>query len=166
MDKLPFVNTPGTLRDFSLSFGQNIYTPEDITQTELIVDDRPYAGVTYFSAGFHSRTIEYLDSLELYIGLVGPNSYAEQVQTWWHELIGSEIPQGWDNQLNNEPVIGITYEHKRKLLIYDYGHGLGLDTSMHLGGGLGNAYTYANGGMGARGGFNLPRTSAHAALCR
>ena len=33
---------------------QNIYTPGDISRTDLVPDDRPYAGITYGGVGFHA----------------------------------------------------------------------------------------------------------------
>jgi hypothetical protein len=35
--------------------------------------------------------------------MVGPAAMAEHVQTFWHSLMGLHVPQGWDNQLHNEP---------------------------------------------------------------
>ena len=56
INNLPFVNDPDTNRAASMSIGQNIYTPEDYSRTELIVDDRPYAGYLYYSVGFHNKS--------------------------------------------------------------------------------------------------------------
>ena len=39
-----------------MSLSQNIYTPEDIESSDLIKDDRPYAGILYYAIGFHSKT--------------------------------------------------------------------------------------------------------------
>ncbi|OPX34630.1 MAG: hypothetical protein B1H11_10530 [Desulfobacteraceae bacterium 4484_190.1] len=53
--KLPFINEPGLQRNVALSLGQNMYTPKDISQKDLIKGDRPYAGWTYFGIAFHSK---------------------------------------------------------------------------------------------------------------
>ena len=63
--RLPFINEPGLQRNIALSVGQNIYTPEDISRKELIEDDRPYAGWTYFGIAFHSKNDRRLDSMEV-----------------------------------------------------------------------------------------------------
>ena len=49
--KLPFFPDDAHLRA-TYSLGQNLYTPEDIKTTELIVDDRPYAGWLYAAVGW------------------------------------------------------------------------------------------------------------------
>ena len=102
IERLPFINEPGFQRAVFLSVEQNIYTPEDLTRSDLIKDDRPYAGITYLAIGFHSKSSHRMDSLELDLGIVGPHSYAEQCQTKIHEWIDSTDPQGWDNQLEDE----------------------------------------------------------------
>ncbi len=58
----------------SISIANQIYTPADLTRSDLIVDDRPYAGWTYLEAGMHKSTKESLSSLQLKIGIVGPSS--------------------------------------------------------------------------------------------
>jgi len=94
VEKLPFANRSGFHRHMSLCAGQNIYTPEDISRSELIKDDRPYAGITYVSLGSHSSSSHRMDSLEFDLGIVGPHSYAEQCQAKVHEWIDSTDPQG------------------------------------------------------------------------
>ena len=49
--KLPFINDPDPAlkRKVEFSIGQNMYTPADISRSDLIVNDRPYAGWTYFA---------------------------------------------------------------------------------------------------------------------
>ncbi|RPJ18140.1 MAG: DUF2219 family protein, partial [Desulfobacteraceae bacterium] len=80
----------------SFSLGQNMFTPEDTTATQLIAEDRPYAGWLYMGFGLvaNQGTKRY-DKLELEIGVVGPYSFAEDVQTFWHSLLGLQVPQGW-----------------------------------------------------------------------
>lgn len=143
-------------KNITLAFGQNIYTPEDIEETELIKDDRPYAGITYLSMGFHSRLESQMKTLEFYVGLVGPNSYAEECQQAVHRIVKDIEPAGWDNQLNNEPILGIVYEHKMKIMQLGEGNGFGFDGILNNGIGLGNANTYYNLGLNLRLGYNIP----------
>ncbi len=156
IDRLPFINIEGSRKDLSLSVGQNIYTPEDISRSDLIEDDRPYAGITYVAAGFHSKTIDTIRTMEIYLGIVGPHSFAEETQKIFHGIIGSSEPQGWEHQLNDEPVLGLIYEQKRKLYRNQLSRKISFDFSVHMGGGLGNAYIYLNTGAGSRVGWNLP----------
>jgi len=151
--RLPFINEPGLQRNVALSIGQNIYTPKDLSRASLIEDDRPYAGWTYFGIGLHSKNECRLDSMEIQLGMVGPASFAEQTQKFVH----NQDLNGWDNQIKNEPGIALVYERKgRYLYSGDVGE-FGFDLIPHLGGALGNVYTYANAGMEARLGWNIPR---------
>jgi len=154
--RLPFINETGLQRNVVLSIGQNMYTPEDIEAEDLLEDDRPYSGWTYFGIGLHSKNERRLDSMEIQLGMVGPASFAEQTQKLVHELVGSQRPNGWDNQIKNEPGLAVIYERKWRFL-YDRDIGkLGFDVIPHIGGALGNVYTYANAGMEARLGWNIP----------
>jgi hypothetical protein len=127
----------------SFSLGQNMYTPEDTAATQLITDDRPYAGWLYMGFGLvaNQGTRRY-DKLELELGVVGPYSYAEDVQTFWHSMLGLQVPQGWDNQLKNEPGAVLYYEQTRRFDKHNIGWGLDLDLLPHFGGALGNVFTY------------------------
>ncbi len=156
IDALPFVNEPGFQRNVSLSFGQNIYTPEDILEEELIEGDRPYAGLSYLGIGFISRNHSRMDTLEFDAGIVGPHSYAEKCQKAFHKWTNSDYPQGWDNQIKDEPFLNIYYERKLKLLRTTNPAGIGYDLIPHVGCAVGNAYTAASAGAQVRWGFNLP----------
>ena len=154
--RMPFINEPGFERNIALSIGQNMYTPRDISREDLIEDDRPYAGWAYFGIAFHSKNEHRLDSMEIQLGMVGPASFAEQTQKLVHELLSNQRPNGWDNQLKNEPGLVIACERKWRLLQAGTVGGLAFDAIPHLGGTLGNVYTYANTGMEARLGWNIP----------
>ncbi len=155
--RLPFINEPGLQRNIALSVGQNIYTPEDISRKELIEDDRPYAGWTYFGIAFHSKNDRRLDSMEVQLGIVGPESFAEETQEFVHKMRDFQRPNGWDNQIKNEPGLAVVYERKWRFLQAGAAGGMGFDAITHLGGALGNVYTYANGGVETRLGWNIPR---------
>jgi hypothetical protein len=151
----PFIR-PGSRNRISIFFGQNIYTPCDIERSDLIQDDRPYAGLAYVGIGFHSRNIQAMDTLEFKLGIVGPHSFAEQMQKFIHDLFNFIHPNGWDNQLHDELALEAIFEHKWKLLYSGAGRGFGYDLLSHLGAGLGNVYIGSEAGIEARCGLNLP----------
>jgi hypothetical protein len=140
----------------SFSLGQNIFTPEDTAATQLIPEDRPYAGWLYMGFGLvaNQGTKRY-DKLELEIGVVGPYSFAEDVQTFWHSLLGLQVPQGWDNQLENEVGAVLYYEQTRRFEKQNIGWGLDVDVLPHFGGALGNVFTYGAAGITLRLGSEL-----------
>jgi len=163
-DKLPWFTTErarSSDRDelearASFSLGQNIYTPEDTAASQPLKDDRPYAGWLYLGFGLAANQgVKRYDKLELEIGLVGPYSFAEDVQTFWHSLFGLQVPNGWDNQLKTEPGAVLYYEQTRRFERQDVCFGLNADVLPHFGGALGNIFTYAAAGITFRIGSNL-----------
>lgn len=143
----------------TISFGQSIYTPENKETTELVPDDRPYAGWTYLSLALRERRGRSVDSLELTLGVIGPDSFAEDVQNWVHEKIGSAEARGWDNQLKNE--IGGILAWRRDTQLFtdpDSADGWGADLTSSFGFALGNVETYAHAGADLRFGRNRHST--------
>lgn len=155
---LPFINDPDpTLKHkVEFSFGQDMYTPADTSRSDLIVDDRPYAGWTYFAAAFHTKSNKRMDTIELQLGLVGPDSFAEETQKTVHDFLGQDLPNGWEHQLKNEPGLAAIYERKWQLAPFFSRGTFALDAITHLGCSLGNIATYANTGFETRLGWNLP----------
>ena len=153
---LPWVNRAGAQRNLGLALGQKIFTPEDIETRSLIADDRPYAGWLYAGLSFVSRTADRLDTIELQLGVVGPASFAEDMQNLVHDV--RDIPRagGWDNQLKNEPGLAVIYERKDRWVEHDFSGGLGYDLMGHAGGAIGNVFTYLNSGVEIRAGWNIP----------
>jgi hypothetical protein len=163
-DKIPWFSSEKALKNpkdalkarASFSIGQNIYTPEDISNPELIRDDRPYAGWLYLGFGLvANQGSKRYDKLELEIGMIGPYSFAEEVQTFWHSLFDLKVPEGWDNQLENEPGAVLYYEQARRFGRKTLFFGLESDVIPHIGGSLGNVFTYAAAGLTFRFGLNL-----------
>lgn len=155
--RLPLAPPAGARRFLSVFVGQNMYTPADITRTDLIPDDRPYAGFTYAGLGFHAVGERGLDSLELQVGMIGPHSFAEDTQELWHRTFGWTRPLGWAHQLHDEAVLGAVYGHKWKVHPTPELPGFGHDVILDAGGSLSNALTGARAGAEFRAGWNLPR---------
>jgi len=136
---------------------QNIYTPSDPSRTDLVVDDRPYAGLLMGIAGYNLRRGDTLDTVLVGAGMVGPASMAEDVQNGVHDLTGSDRFRGWDHQLRNEPVLGVRYERSRRAGKWSIGDsGLQVDAISHWGGSLGSPMTRVNAGYEVRLGRDLP----------
>ena len=161
------VDSGGVFRRVAFSLGQNIYTPENIAASHLISDGRPYAGWLYASAAFHTYDKRRLDVMEVQLGVVGPWSGAQPVQTIVHRLRGNQKPNGWEHQLSNEPGVVLTYEQRRRLLAIEFDgnrSGLGADLIPRFGFALGNVHTYGTFGAEARAGWNLPRDFGNAVI--
>lgn len=154
-DWFPLFSSKGHKR-YGFAMGQTMYAPDDLTQRNLIANDRPYAGLLYGSVGVLSDTGYRLDNLQLSLGVVGPASLAAQTQDAVHHLRGSTDPQGWDNQLENEPAVILSYERKWRGLIEMTPFGLGADVTPFIGGSLGNVHTHLSTGATFRIGYDLP----------
>ncbi|MEW8266705.1 MAG: lipid A deacylase LpxR family protein [Candidatus Thiodiazotropha sp.] len=137
-------------------FGMNIYTPNDLSIRERIINDRPYAGWLYGGFSVHEMKIFNREdsnnlafdvkNLELQIGVVGPLAAQEYVQTWIHDDVGSStIPEGWDNQIENMPGISLLFEDR---LVYPHPvsdrQKLFISNSPHWGFNIGNISNYIN----------------------
>jgi hypothetical protein len=151
----PFFPEQATVQA-NYAIGQNMYTPKDITLPDPPENDRPYAGWVYGSVGLIAETGNWLDQLELTIGMVGPVSLAEHTQANVHKLIGSDDPKGWEHQLKNEPGVILTYQRSWRSVFSGYALGMHFDLTPHAGGALGNIFTYANSGFMMRYGNKLP----------
>ena len=156
IDNQPFANSWRNNHFVSLSLGQNIYTPEDTKSSQVVEDDRPYAGLLYLELGYSSRSSSTSNSWLVMLGVVGSSSYAEETQSLTHDVLGLDKPQGWDNQLDNEAVLNLYYEHKWKALHAKKSGGLGYDLNTNVGAALGNLYIGSLGGVQMRLGWNLP----------
>lgn len=156
INRLPFVNNPAARRATSLSFGQLIFTPEDVLTRELVADDRPYAGYLFGGIGFSSIIKNRLATWQFNVGVVGPASLARETSDFIHRLVGGTPAQGWENQLANEPALEAICQTKWRVSASQNESGFGHDLISHAGGRLGNVAVYANGGVEYRLGWNLP----------
>jgi hypothetical protein len=147
-----------------VKFGQSMFTPQDPARTDLVIDDRPYAGLLYVGMSWNRRkhepqgNSEILDTREITLGVIGPLSLAEQSQNWVHDAIGADRFLGWQHQLKNEPALQLAMDRKFK----DYRGtgaitpGFSADSIRSLGLRLGNIETSASLGIEGRIGWNLP----------
>ncbi|HEY0281669.1 MAG TPA: lipid A deacylase LpxR family protein [Rhizomicrobium sp.] len=138
------------------ALGQSMFTPIDKTLPNPSLDDRPYAGFLFGTAGIVGDSGRHLDQLQFTLGVIGPMALAGEAQNWVHGIVGDAKAQGWHYQLRNEPGLIIQYERSIKLIPPKSILGLIFDLEPHYGAAVGNVYDFANLGVVARLGFNLP----------
>lgn len=94
-----------TYRSYVL--GSVIYTPEDLSRSDPIFDDRPYASIIYLA---NKRIVAKGDKAvgaEFLVGLLGTNIANEvqsQIHAWWRDATGEPEPvnpEGWNNQISD-----------------------------------------------------------------
>jgi hypothetical protein len=136
-----------------LAVAHIFFTPEDIKATEPVPGDWPYAAWLSGVFGLTAVSDEVLESLDLSLGVIGPAAGGEAVQRWVHRVIGSPDPQGWGNQLPNEPVLQLYWERTWR----QTGAEGAVDWDMlpHVSIGAGTAHVYGAYGLRARVGRDL-----------
>lgn len=146
-DVLPGVDFNTTTSTF-YTFGQNIYTPEDITIRDEQPDDRPWAAFLYGSAGLVTASNNHIDEFELTLGMVGSAALGEQVQKAVHRHVtDSNLPRGWSNQLKSEPGLILSAGRRWPRAAYaDFGD-FRFQVEPNINVSLGNIYTYAGAGL-------------------
>jgi len=103
--------------------------------------DRPFAAYLYVGS-----TLNFLYSdesnllLSAQVGMIGPNAYGKQVQTWVHTTFGFYHPSGWEYQIDNNAVLNLSAQYNRLLARINY-----FDVSFTSYGNLGNGFS----GVGA-----------------
>lgn len=136
--------------EFGLFLGQHLYTPKTITVAEAQPFDRPWAAWLYLGGVVQNVDKHRLQTVELDLGVVGPAALGKFVQSNWHRLIGAEQPQGWGNQLHNEPGLLLAYLEK-----WRFGPTTGAQAVPHFGVTLGNVMTLVRAGGILRVGRNM-----------
>ncbi|MNK08129.1 hypothetical protein D3C87_260570 [compost metagenome] len=143
--------------NFGISLAHQIFTPDDTSSTELIVDDRPYAAWLYVGLTASFQTESHSHSLELDIGVIGPAALGEQVQNSFHSAIDTESANGWDHQLDNEPTLQLSYQQRLRFLQVTNNENVRIaDLIPYFGGAFGNVLIGAHAGAIVRMGYNIP----------
>ncbi len=88
-------------------FQQRIFTPYSITEPNSIANDQPYSAyllLTNYTVLVNSKKRLKI-STEIGFGIMGEKALGEEIQTIVHQIVGSPIPIGWENQLQNSFLI-------------------------------------------------------------
>ena len=157
-EKLPgfldWYQTTDNKEYYAVTLTQEMYTPDNLDNDNLVVDDRPFAGWLYLTFTLMKRKNNRLGVTIIDMGIIGPNSLAEETQAAFHDLLGLDEPRGWDNQLNNEFGINIKHFESRGIRISK--DQFDADMIGFVGGSLGNVDTSATVGVVLRAGINVP----------
>ena len=99
------------------------YTPTSISHPEILEGDRPFA------AGLFVKTFSIVNdavrgeriSSSLSVGVIGPVAGGKEIQVTIHNWINDDLPQGWQNQIQNDAILNYQVDYERRLLsIKDY----------------------------------------------
>lgn len=111
-DNLPlFDSDSAVIKKHSVQYGMVLFTPDDISATQPILDDRPFASL-FFISNTELRVHPSADKAyrsSFTFGLLGLD-LAGDVQSTLHNITGSDEANGWDNQISSggEPTAMLT----------------------------------------------------------
>ncbi|MBY5991514.1 lipid A deacylase LpxR family protein [Ferrimonas balearica] len=105
----------GGINYWQLDLAQKMWTPSDLDEEEQDATERPYAGTLTLSLALGKLQADRDDQYRLLLGVVGPASGAEAVQRVTHKWFGSTAPDGWDDQIENTPLIQLGWERNQRL---------------------------------------------------
>jgi len=139
--------------------GQNIYTPDHADDpAKRSHDDMVFAGWLYTGLFAQRATDHLLDHLELNIGVIGPSSKAQQLQRCIHDMLSSNDPIGWDDQLSDELAIDLSFMRKQRLRNGWFKPTESTDFIAEYGFTAGSVHRHLQMGITFRYGFNLDKT--------
>jgi hypothetical protein len=100
---------------YGIALVQNMYTPSTTKLGGILYGDRPYSAYLLFGVFkiSNSPKVNFRQTSELNIGIIGPGSYGEWVQRSFHNAVPTNNePLGWEYQVQNDLVLnyGLTME--------------------------------------------------------
>jgi lipid A 3-O-deacylase len=146
-------------------FGQQFYTPDDISIAELIPDDRPYAGWLYVGGTWRAGSNKKAVISDVYLGFTGEASLGQEVQAGWHRVVKATKPEGWEHQIGTR--LGVVVAHSRHWAVYDKLVGAGhrvFEIAPFVGGNVGNIMIDAYAGGRVKVGWNITRDWTHTSI--
>ena len=156
-DEAPLHDAEAMRSAFGVGVTQLMFTPEDLERRDLIEDDRPYAGYLGFNFFLQRVQGRNWEHFEIEAGVVGPASFAREVQEQVHATFPDNIsPNGWNHQLANEPVLNFNYRRRWRFDVLEDESPLGLQFIPGGGFDVGNMRTSARVDLIGRFGWNLP----------
>lgn len=124
-----------------VELGVLLFTPSDITRSEALPDDHPYANVLFLTNSRQTVSADggHIDQSALTLGLLG-SPLGAWAQTVIHTAVGGSDPQGWNHQISAGGEPTLRYALGRQTLLRSTRHdGRGFDLSWGVKGGIGYA---------------------------
>lgn len=140
---------------FSFSMNWEAYTPKDLVSTEVVTDQRPYAGWLYVQMALIETKGALRSAKGFQAGIVGESAKGEEIQHFVHDLTDSKEVNGWDNQLKDEPGVNLFYQSAYRYRWPTRFEDVIQETIVHSGASLGNVSTFIEGGGIYRFGYNI-----------
>ncbi len=156
LDLLPGVGEPGRKRHQSLSIAHRMYTPARLNAVQPVEGDVPYSAQLTATWAAFGQGPDELDALAFTGGVLGPAALGRELQELVHKTVTGEQARGWRNQLENEPLVQLAYEHRRRIARAGSRDAMGGDVLVLGGAGIGNHLTHGTLGLALRLGWRVP----------
>jgi len=96
---------------------QEMYTPFKATVQDVSNHDRPFAGYLYGSFGIKRiYKNKQIFNTTVQIGVIGTNSYAEELQEFIHNIYGFKQAIGWEYQIKNAFALNFNAEYLKTII--------------------------------------------------
>ncbi len=104
-------------KDFSLSISQDMYTPANTKDSNLLKNDRPYAGQLFLTYAKYSNDFWKGRKLvsRIFVGIQGPAAFGGEAQNTVHTWIDNPTANGWSHQMNNGLVLDYEIQYLQQL---------------------------------------------------
>jgi len=102
---------------YFISLKQTMNTPNEISRKGFQKGDYPYAGVLSLTYGkIHSeKNSRFTNAIS--VGVLGPQAFAGETQTFAHTLIHYTKPKGWNSQIKGQLIVNVMAGYEKSLLI-------------------------------------------------
>ena len=136
---------------YGVGLTQLMYTPSDLTRSDISYGDRPYTGVLYLSHSLISsdQARQQKITTEFDLGVLGKAALAGETQIWVHKQLGFNRPMGWDHQLKSDVVINYLIQYEKEIIQ----PAKNLEIIGLLGANVGSLYNNLNAGITFRAGL-------------
>jgi lipid A 3-O-deacylase len=138
-------------------FGQNMYTPDHAdAPSKRSKEDRVFAGWLYGGAFAQRAAANQMEHFELNMGIIGPSAFGGELQTFVHDLVRQDEPNGWEKQLEDEFAVDFTWLKKQYIGLPPFNRTSNFDSLLEYGFTVGSVHRNAVLSVLFRAGFNLP----------
>ncbi len=122
----------------SYDINHRIYSPRHLFWENVEDMDRPYAGqITLSASNQYYYNNETFLKAKIELGWMGPSLRTGDLQYHWHKTFGMQLPQGWDYEINDAPIINSYWTFAKSLANSDH---LELSSESNLA--LGTTFTH------------------------
>ncbi len=157
---LKIADFEGKRQNGSINLQEIIITPQDLSASEPLYNDVPYAGILVANFSYFLWETSMFEEYKISLGAVGSYSGAQELQQAVHKVIGESGSKGWDNQIGNRVLLQAGYIKGIRQYEKNLSGGMGFEWFNNYFLDVGNIYTGVGAGSIVRYGYNMPKNFA------